>query len=335
MDLIAQIRRRAAALGKRIVLPEGEERRTLLAASILNKGRLCVPVLVGRPEAARRAAAAAGADIAGVEIVEPERDAKRDEYAAQYFELRRHKGLTEDDARRDCLAPLIYGVMMLHNDRVDGYLSGADHATADTVRPALHVIKPAPGVRTISSFFIMIFPDEKLGDRGLLIMADCAINIDPPPVKLANIGVSSARMAKALCGLEPRVAFLSFSTNGSTKHDLVDRVREAVRLAREKAPNLAVDGEMQADAALVPEIGQRKFPGSKVAGRANVLVFPDLQSGNIGYKLVQRLTGAQALGPILQGFNKPVNDLSRGAGVDDIVNLACVTALQTDPALRG
>ena len=166
-------------------------------------------------------------------------------------------------------------------------------------------------------------------------MRDCAINIDPPPVKLTGIGISSARMAKVLCGIEPRLAFLSFSTNGSTEHELVDAVKEAVRIAKEKAPDLAIDGEMQADAALVPEIGQRKFPGSKVAGKANVLIFPDLQSGNIGYKLVQRLTGAEALGPIMQGFNKPVNDLSRGASVDDIVNMACVTALQTDPALRG
>jgi phosphate acetyltransferase len=230
---------------------------------------------------------------------------------------------------------MVFAVMMLHNDRVDGFLSGADHATADTVRPALHIIKPAPGVRTISSFFIMIFPKPEQGDNGVLVMGDCAINIDPPPVKIASIGISSARMAKVLCGIEPRVAFLSFSTSGSTQHELVDRVKEAVRVAKEKAPDLAIDGEMQADAALVPEIGQRKFPGSQVAGRANVLIFPDLQSGNIGYKLVQRLTGAEALGPIMQGFNKPVNDLSRGASVDDIVNMACVTALQSDPSLRG
>jgi len=189
-------------------------------------------------------------------------------------------------------------------------------------------------VRTISSFFVMIFPSPKQGDDGVLIMGDCAINIDPVPVKLAAIGISSARMGKVLTGIEPRIAFLSFSTNGSTEHPLASAVKDAVRIAKEKAPDLAIDGEMQADAALVPEIGQKKFPGSKVAGRANVLVFPDLQSGNIGYKLVQRLTGAEALGPILQGFAKPVNDLSRGASVDDIVNMSCVTALQSDPSLR-
>jgi len=333
--IVSDIRRKAAALKKRVVLPEGEEKRTLKAAAILKKDGLCVPILLGNPDKARQIAEANGADISGIEIVDPSKDAKFKEYAAQYFELRKHKGISEIEAEAALKDPMVYGVMMLHNDRVDGFLSGADHATADTVRPALQIIKPAPGVRAISSFFIMIFPSPSQGDNGVLIMADCAINIDPTPVKLASIGIASARMAKALCGLDPRVAFLSFSTNGSTEHELVDAVKEAVRLAREKAPDLAIDGEMQADAALVPEIGQRKFPGSKVAGRANVLVFPDLQSGNIGYKLVQRLTGAEALGPILQGFNKPVNDLSRGASVDDIVNMACVTALQSDPGLRG
>ena len=334
-DIIGDLRRKAAALKKTIVLPEGEEKRTLKAAAVLKRDGLCVPVLIGDPAKARAAAVANGADISGIEIVSPGSDADFKRYAGQYFELRKHKGLSEAEAAEAVRDPLVYGVMMLHNDRVDGFLSGADHATADTVRPALWIIKPAPGVRTISSFFVMIFPNPALGDDGVLIMGDCAINIDPPPVKLASIGISSARMAKALCGIEPRLAFLSFSTNGSTRHELVDAVKEAVRIAKEKAPDLAVDGEMQADAALVPEIGQRKFPGSRVAGKANVLIFPDLQSGNIGYKLVQRLTGAEALGPVMQGFNKPVNDLSRGASVDDIVNMACVTALQTDPALRG
>lgn len=333
-DIIGDIRRKASTLRKAIVLPEGEESRTVQAAAILKKHSLCVPVLLGKPDAARKAASGAGADLSGIEIIDPALDAKAKEYADQYFELRKHKGITQAQAAAAVADPLVYGVMMLHNDRVDGYLSGADHATADTVRPALHIIKPAPGVRTISSFFIMIFPSSSQGDEGVLIMADCAINIDPPPVKLASIGIASARMAKVLCGIDPRIAFLSFSTNGSTEHELVGAVKEAVRIAREKAPELAIDGEMQADAALVPEIGQRKFPGSSVAGRANVLVFPDLQSGNIGYKLVQRLTGAQAVGPIMQGFSKPVNDLSRGASVDDIVNMACVTALQTDSTLR-
>ena len=333
-DIVGDIRRKATALKKRIVLPEGDEKRTLKAAAILKKEGLCIPVLIGNLDAVKKNAVANGVDLTGIEVVDPATDSKANEYAAQYYELRKHKGISEAEAAKAVAEPLVYGVMMLHNDRVDGFLSGADHATADTVRPALHIIKPAAGVRTISSFFIMIFPNPKLGDDGVLIMGDCAINIDPVPVKLAAIGISSARMAKVLCGIEPRIAFLSFSTNGSTEHELVNAVKEAVRVAKEKAPDLAIDGEMQADAALVPEIGQKKFPGSKVAGRANVLVFPDLQSGNIGYKLVQRLTGAEALGPIMQGFAKPVNDLSRGASVDDIVNMACVTALQSDPSLR-
>ena len=333
-DIVGDIRRKAASLEKKIVLPEGEEKRTVKAAAILKKGGLCVPILLGHSEKIRKVAAEGGDDISGIEIVDPATDAKFSAYAAQYYELRKHKGISEQEAKAAVTDPLVYGVMMLHNDRVDGYLSGADHATADTVRPALHIIKPAAGVRTISSFFIMIFPSPKQGDEGVLIMGDCAINIDPVPVKLASIAISSARMARVLTGIDPRVAFLSFSTNGSTEHALVSAVKEAVRIAKEKAPDLAIDGEMQADAALVPEIGQKKFPGSKVAGRANVLVFPDLQSGNIGYKLVQRLTGAEALGPIMQGFAKPVNDLSRGASVEDIVNMACVTALQSDPSLR-
>ncbi len=333
--VIADLRRKAAALRKRIVLPEGEDKRTLKAAAVLKKDGLCVPILLGDPEKARAIAAAEGADISGIEIVDPVKDAKYAEYAAQYFELRKHKGVDEAEARKSVADPMVFGVMMLHNDRVDGFLSGAVHATSDTVRPALHIIKPAPGVRAVSSFFIMVFPKPEQGDNGVLIFADCAINVDPAPAKLAGIGISSARMGKALCGIEPRVAFLSFSTNGSAEHALVDAVKEAVRVAKEKAPDLPIDGEMQGDAALDLEVGRRKFPGSQVAGRANVLIFPDLQSGNIGYKLVQRLTGAQALGPILQGFNKPVNDLSRGASVDDIVTMACITALQTDPALRG
>ena len=226
-DIIGDIRRKATALKKRIVLPEGEEKRTLTAAAILKKDGLCVPVLIGSAAKVKANALALGADISGVEIVDPATDADAAKYSAQYYELRKHKGVSEAEAATAVRDPLVYGIMMLHNDRVDGYLSGADHSTADTVRPALHVIKPAANVRTISSFFVMIFPNPALGDDGVLIMGDCAINIDPPPVKLANIGISSARMAKVLCGIEPRLAFLSFSTNGSTQHELVDAVNTA------------------------------------------------------------------------------------------------------------
>lgn len=333
-NIIEKLRAMARRDPKRIALPEAEEPRTLKAAAILAREGIARPVLIGEDGRVRAAAREAGADISGAAVVDPARDPRGKEYAAQFFELRRHKGVSEEEARRLMADPIHFGTMLLHNDQVDGFLAGAAHATADTIRPALQIIKPAPGVRAISSFFIMVLRDRSYGDDGVLLMADCAINPDPAPAKLALIGVSTARMARALCGLEPRVAFLSFSTKGSAEHELVDKVRDAVRIAKEKAPDLLIDGEMQADAALVPEVGSRKAPGSPVAGRANVLVFPDLQSANIGYKLVQRLAGAEAVGPILQGFAKPVNDLSRGASVDDIVTLAAVTGLQADPSLR-
>ena len=334
MEIIDQLRDAARAKPRRLVLPEGDDLRTVKAAALMAKERIALPILLGDADAIRSLAGRAQVSLTGVEVVDPARDSRRARFAGLYHALRKHKGVDEAEADRLMGDPLFFGTMMLHVDEVDGFLSGAAHATADTIRPALQVIKPAPGVAAISSFFIMALPDKRLGDGGLLLMADCAINIDPAPRKLALIGISTARMAKALCGLEPRVAFLSFSTLGSASHELVDRVKEAVRIAKERAPELALDGELQADAALVPEIGARKAPGSRVAGRANVLVFPDLQSANIGYKLVQRLAGAEAIGPILQGFAKPVNDLSRGASVDDIVNLGAVTCLQADPSLR-
>lgn len=334
MEIINKLRDAARQKPRRLVLPEGDDARTVKAAAVMAKDRIAQPILLGDADAIRALAGREGVSLTGVEVLDPAKDARRAKYAALYHELRKHKGVDEAEADRLMKDPLFFGTMMLHVDEVDGFLSGAAHATADTIRPALQVIKPAPGVAAISSFFIMVFPDKRLGDGGLLLMADCAINIDPAPRKLALIGISTARMAKALCGLDPKVAFLSFSTMGSAQHELVDRVKEAVRIAKEKAPDLAIDGEMQADAAIVPEIGKRKAPDSKVAGQANVLVFPDLQAANIGYKLVQRLAGAEAIGPILQGFAKPVNDLSRGASVDDIVNLGAVTCLQADPSLR-
>lgn len=334
MDIINKLRDAARAKPRRLVLPEGDDLRTVKAASVMAKERIAQPILLGDADAIRGLAGREQVSLTGVDVVDPSKDARRARFAGLYHGLRKHKGIDEAEADRLMADPLYFGTMMLHVDEVDGFLSGAAHATADTIRPALQVIKPAPGIAAISSFFIMVFPDKSLGDGGLLLMADCAINIDPAPRKLALIGISTARMAKALCGLEPRVAFLSFSTLGSAAHELVDNVKEAVRIAREKAPDLALDGELQADAAIVPEIGKRKAPNSPVAGRANVLVFPDLQSANIGYKLVQRLAGAEAIGPILQGFAKPVNDLSRGASVDDIVNLGAVTCLQADPSLR-
>jgi len=334
MKVIENIRALARKNPRRLVLPEGEESRTIQAASILAKEGLAHPVLIGDAANIKAEAASLNADLAGVEIVTPDQDARKKKYVEKFFELRKHKGIDEAAADKLLSEPMHFGTMMLDADDVDGFLSGAIHATGDTIRPALQIIKPAPGVRAISSFFIMIVPNCSYGDDGVMLMADCAIVPNPPAPKLAAIAISTAKMAKALCGMDPRVAMLSFSTMGSAEHEHVDKVREALRIAKEKAPDLAIDGEMQADAALVPEIGKRKAPDSKVAGRANVLIFPDLQSANIGYKLVQRLAGAEAIGPILQGFKKPVNDLSRGCSVDDIVNLGAVTGLQADPSLR-
>ncbi|MBI5209595.1 MAG: phosphate acetyltransferase [Elusimicrobia bacterium] len=330
MDIINELRAKAKAKRRRIVLPEGDEPRTVQAAAILTKEAIADVILVGDRDRIAKVAKEKAADISKAQVLDPAKDPRRAEYAAAFFEARKHKGVSEADAAKQMDDPLTYGIMMVNAGAADGYLSGADHATGDTVRPALQIIKPAKGAATISSFFIMVFADKKIGENGILIFADCAIVPDPPPLKLASIGVASARAAKILCGFEPKVAFLSFSTAGSAKHEYVDRVVEAVRIAREKAPDLQIDGEMQADAALVSAIGSKKFPGSKVAGVANVLVFPDLNAGNIGYKLVQRLAGAEAIGPILTGFNKPVNDLSRGCSVDDIVTMAAVTSMQTE-----
>ncbi len=322
VDIIAKLRDTAKKNPRKIVLPEGADKRTLEAAAILKREGIAEPIVLGTEK------------VDGVTVIDPATDDRRKVYAELFYEKRKHKGIEMADALKLMEDPIHFGTMMLHNDDVHGFLAGAAHATGDTIRPALQIIKPAPGVRAISSFFIMVIPNCSYGEEGVMLMGDCAINPTPPPAKLALIAISTAKMAKALCGMDPRVAMLSFSTLGSAEHETVDKVREAVRIAKEKAPELAIDGEMQADAALVPEIGSRKAPDSKVAGKANVLIFPDLQSANIGYKLVQRLCGAEAIGPILQGFAKPVNDLSRGATVDDIVTLAAVTGLQADQSLR-
>jgi phosphate acetyltransferase len=323
MDIIAKLRAQAKSNPKRIVLPEGKDSRTLDAATILAREGLAKPVVLG---------ALPASDV--YEVVDPATDPRQEQYIEKFYELRKFKGIEKDAVAKLMADPIHFGTMMLYEDHVDGFLAGAAHATADTIRPALQVIKPAPGVRAISSFFIMVVPNCPYGDDGVMLMGDCAINISPSPAKLALIAISTARMAKALCQMDPKVAMLSFSTLGSAEDEAVDKVRDAVRIAREKDPDLKIEGEIQADAALVPEIGKRKAPDSSVAGQANVLIFPDLQSANIGYKLVQRLSGAEAIGPILQGFRKPVNDLSRGATVDDIVNLAAVTGLQADDSLR-
>ena len=328
MNMIERVRAKARADVRRIALPEGDEPRTVRAAAILRNEGLAEPVLIGDPARVRAVAAQEGADIAGVEIVDPADSPKAAGYAEALHELRKAKGLSREDAARLAADPMYFGILMVKLGDADGLVSGAVHTTGDMLRPALQIIRTKPGISVVSSSFLMNCPNRSLGEDGLLVYADCVVMPCPTAAELAQIGVSAADTARALCGIaEPRVAFLSFSTKGSAKHELVDKVRRAVEIAHEMAPELMLDGEMQLDAALIPEIGASKAPGSPVAGRANVLIFPDLQAGNIGYKITQRIAGAECFA-VLQGLAKPCNDLSRGCSVEDIVNTVAFTAVQ-------
>lgn len=328
MSMIEKVWEKARANVRRIVLPEGEEKRTIQAAARVRQEGLARPILLGGAQAIRAAAKDVGADIEGVEIIDPSDSPKARAYADALYDLRKAKGLSREDADRLAADPMYYGMLMVKLGDADGLVSGAVHTTGDMLRPALQIIKTKPGIGIVSSSFLMNCPNPALGEDGLLVYADCVVVPCPTASELAQIAVSAADTARVLCGIEePRVAMLSFSTKGSAKHVLVDKVREAVGIAHEMAPELLLDGEMQLDAALVPEVGQSKAPGSPVAGRANVLVFPDLQAGNIGYKLTQRIGGAECYA-VLQGLAKPCNDLSRGCSVQDIVNTIALTAVQ-------
>lgn len=329
MDILQQMRQRAIANPQRIVLPEGDEPRTLAAAEILLRDKVAKLTLIGNPATIRQMAAEQGyTHIEEATLFDPSDDAATEVYANLLFELRKAKGMTIEEARKKAKDPLYLGCLMIKNGDADGEIAGARGTTADTIRPAFQILKTKPGVGIVSGAFLMFTPAAQLGENGFLVFADCAVNPCPNAQELAQIAVSTAETARTLAGIEPRVAMLSFSTKGSAKHELIDKVTEATRIAKELAPDLMLDGELQADAALIESVGKLKAPESTVAGKANVLVFPDLQAGNIGYKLVERFSGANAIGPILQGIAAPVNDLSRGCKTDDIVQMVIITANQ-------
>jgi len=330
MDLITIIKERARAEKKHIVLPEGTEKRTVKAAEIITKEQIAKITLLGDPEAIAKAAAEAGADLTGVDVVEPAKSPDYQSFTDSYFKMRESKGMTPEKAAETMKDPLYFGVMMVYTGKCYGMVAGAENATSNVLRPALQIIKTKPGISAVSGSFVMISDNNGLGENGVSIFADCAVSPTLTAEQMAEVAWCSAETAKEIAGIaEPKVAMLSFSTKGSASHESVDKVVEAVKIAHERYPDLLVDGELQMDAAVVESIGQSKSPGSKVAGHANVFIFPSLESGNITYKAVQRFGGVEAIGPILQGLAKPVNDLSRGCSIDDVVNTVAVVCCQS------
>ena len=327
MAIIDVLKEKAKADKKTIVLPESEDRRTYEAAAKILKEGIANIVLVGTDEDVKKHGE--GLDLTGIQVVDPATSDKTAAYIDKLVELRSKKGMTPEQAKEILLNQyLYYGVMMVKMGDADGMVSGACHSTADTLRPCLQILKTKPGTKLVSAFFLMEVPNCEFGENGTFVFADCGLNQDPNPEELAAIAASSAESFRSLVGAEPKVAFLSHSTKGSAKHALVDKVVEATKIAREQNPDLKLDGEMQLDAAIVPSVGEAKAPGSEVTGHANVLIFPNLDAGNIGYKLVQRLAKAEAYGPVTQGIAAPVNDLSRGCSADDIVGVVAITAVQ-------
>ena len=327
MGFIDEIKTKAKADLKTIVLPETEDVRTYEAAEAILKEGTAKLVLIGSEEEVAKNKG--NFDISGAQIVDPAKSEKTESYIAKLVELRQKKGMTEEQARELLLTNYpYYGVMMVKMGDADGMVSGACHSTADTLRPCLQILKTKPGTKLVSAFFIMVVPDCEMGENGTFVFGDCGLNQNPSPEELAAIAISSAERFKQLVGAEPRVAMLSHSSMGSAKHDDVTKVVEAVKIAKAEAPDLMLDGELQLDAAIVPSVGASKAPQSPVAGKANVLIFPDLDAGNIGYKLVQRLAKAEAYGPMTQGIAAPVNDLSRGCSAKDIEGVVAITAVQ-------
>lgn len=325
--LMDSIKEKARQANKRIVLAEGEEERIILAAEKITKEKIARVTLLGDINVIKNKCP--NADLTNIDIINPKNSEAKQKYADLFYELRKNKGVTPEQAYAITDNSLYYGVLMIKSGDCDGMVAGSINSTGDVLRPALQVIKTAKGISTVSSCFIMCLPDGcEYGEDGIMVFGDCAVNINPSKEELAAIAIASASSAKNIAGINPKVAMLSFSTKGSAKHEFVDKVREATEIVKTLVPDIEIDGELQADAALVSSVGALKSPGSSVAGQANVLIFPDLQAGNIGYKLVQRLAKAEAIGPICQGMAMPVNDLSRGCNVEDVVCVAAITAVQ-------
>ena len=328
MSFIEQIKKRAKKEIKTIVLPEATDERVLKATQIIKNEGYAKVVLIGNKERIEQIAKEKNIDIEGTKIVDPEKSERTKEYAKELFELRKAKGMTEEQAQQLVLDPVYFGMMMVKLNKADGLVSGAVHSTSDTLRPALQILKTAPGTKLVSAFFVMVVPNCEYGSNGTFIFADSGLNEEPDSEKLSEIAISSSKSFKQLIEEEPKVAMLSYSTYGSAHSASTEKVVEATKLVKEKEPELLVDGELQLDAAIIPEVAEFKAKGSPLKGKANVLVFPDLGAGNIGYKLVQRLAKAEAYGPLCQGIAKPVNDLSRGCSSEDIAGVIAITAVQ-------